>query len=318
MSEQSQTLPLAQAVQGTVNGGLSNSLGAIGTVIAPITLLTALGLYIGWRRTASYAHYFGIDQSVLQYTAQDYLLRSWQSADRVVFSVMLCSIAIMAFHLCVKQVLASNRRRLSRLLQLISYAIVGSSGAVLILSFVPPVSLWIFRITDDIPYVTNNMLVAFTPALLLYFGSLALRARNLQHPRPATGQRVVDTRMITVLAMGLLFLGLLSATDKYVSLLGNADAEYTAATLRDRQGVIVYSKEDLALPKEVLRTELTGPNEAYHYRYEGLRLYTRSGDRYFLLPETWSKVDANTTRADRMIVLRDDQTLRFEFAPGSN
>jgi hypothetical protein len=117
--------------------------------------------------------------------------------------------------------------------------------------------------------------------------------------------------------MALLFLGLLSATDKYVSILGSIDAEYMAATLSGRQGVIVYSKEDLALPKEVLRTDLAGPNQAYRYRYEGLRLYIRSGDKYFLLPATWSKVDTDTTRAARLIVLGDDQSLRFEFLPGS-
>jgi hypothetical protein len=51
--------------QDTVNDGLRSSLEVIGAVIAPITVLTALDLYLRWRRTASYAQYFGIDQSVL-------------------------------------------------------------------------------------------------------------------------------------------------------------------------------------------------------------------------------------------------------------
>lgn len=303
------------------NSGLRSNLEMIGAVIAPITLFTALGLYIGWRRTASYAQYFGVDQSVLQYSTQDYLLRSWQSASRVLFPVVLGSIVVTVFHLKAKQLMLSKRRRSLRVLKLISYVIAGFSGATLIMlaisSAVPAVYRWIFGIIYYIPYLTNHAIVALTVALLLYFGSLALRARNLQQRLIAIEQPVVSTRVITVLVMVLLFLGLLSTSDKYISILGSVDAEYMAATLPDRQGVIVYSKEDLALPKEVLRTELIGPNQAYRYRYEGLRLYIRSADRYFLLPATWSKVDTNTTQAARLIVLRDDQSLRFEFLPGS-
>lgn len=310
-----------QRTQKTVYGGLRSSLEMIGAVIAPITLFTAIGLYIGWRRTASYAQYFGIDQSVLQYSTQDYLLRSWQSANRVVFAVALGSIVVTVLHFGVKQLMLPERRRWLRLVELISYSIAGFSGVVLIVlaisSVVPAADLWISGIIRNIPYVTNRAIVALAAALLLYFGSSALRARNLQQRRFAIGQSAANTRVVTVLVVALLFLGLLSATDKYVSILGSVDAEYMAATLSDRQGVIVYSKTDLALPEEVSRTELTGPNQEYHYRYEGLRLYIRSADRYFLLPATWSKVDTNTAQAARLIVLRDDQSLRLEFLPGS-
>jgi hypothetical protein len=293
----------------------------IGAVVAPITVLTALGLYIGWRRTASYAQYFGIDQSVLQYSTQDYLLRSWQNASQVVFAVVLGSIVATVFHLQVKHLMLSQRERSLAVLMLISYVIIGLSSAVLLIlvisAIVPAGDQWIYGIIYNSPYVTSHAVVALAAALLLYFGPLALRARNLQQRRFVIDQLAPNTRVITVLVMTLLFLGLLSATDKYVSRLGSEDAEYMAATLSDRQGVIVYSKDDLALPNEVSRTELTGPNQAYRYRYEGLRLYIRSADRYFLLPTTWSKVDANTTRAARLIVLRDDQSLRLEFLPGS-
>lgn len=305
--------------QEAVNSGLRGSLELLGTVITPITLFTALGLYIGWRRTASYAQYFGIDQSVLQYNTQDYLLRSWQSANRVIFTVVLGSLVATLFHLWVKQLMQFEQHRWARTLALISYIITGLSGVVLIVlaisAIVSPIDKGVSGVLYSLPYITNYALIAFAAALLLYFGSLALRLRSLQQ-QVSIFQSAANTRIIATLVMALLFLGVLSASDKYVSLLGSVDAEYMAATLSKRQGVIVYSKEDLALPKEVSRTELTGNNQAYHYRYEGLRLYIRSADRYFLLPATWSKIDADSARAARLIVLRDDPSLRFEFAPG--
>lgn len=292
----------------------------IGAVIAPFTLITALGFYIGWRRTASYAQYFGIDQSVLQYDTQDYLLRGWQSANRVVFVVVLGSLVVALFHLKAKQLMLSKRQRSLRMLELVSYVIAGLSGATLVMLTIslvfPAADLWISGVINSTPYVTSHSMVALAVALLLYFGSLAVRARNLQQCRIVIEQLIVSPRVVTVLVVTLLFLGLLSVSDKYVSTLGSVDAEYMAATLSSRQGVIVYSKEDLALPKGVSRTELAGPNQAYRYRYEGLRLYIRSADRYFLLPATWSKVDTNTTQAARLIVLRDDQSIRLEFLPG--
>jgi hypothetical protein len=51
-------------------------LEAIGLVVAPTTLLTAVALYFGVKLTASRADYFGIDQSTLGFSTRDYLLRS--------------------------------------------------------------------------------------------------------------------------------------------------------------------------------------------------------------------------------------------------
>lgn len=289
-------------------GRLRNSLETLGAVIAPPTLLTALGLYIGWRRTDSYARYFGIDQSVLRYDTQDFLLRSWQSAHQVVFTLVLGAILATAGHL------AMTRTRWGRAHRAVCLVIALASGAVLLVQlaslFVPPLDRWFSGIVYDIPYLTPYAIAAFAVALLAYSGLFLWRHRGGTATPIPRGRLKIAGSLVTV----LLFLGVLSATDKYISLLGGKDAEYMSTTLPERQGVIVYSTQDLGLSDPVTCTELTGANRAYRYRCEGLRLYLRSDDKYFLLPATWSQADADT-RPDRLIVLRDDPSVRLEFTP---
>ena len=55
---------------------------------------------------------------------------------------------------------------------------------------------------------------------------------------------------------------------------------------------------------------LGGRDSAYRYRYVGVRLLTRSGGKYLLLPEEWSRVTGAA------IVLPDSPSLRFEFGAG--
>src|SRR6267143_7302776 len=51
-------------------------LQTVGLVVAPVTLLTALLYYFGWIRSNSLWLYFGVDQSALGFSVQDYLVRS--------------------------------------------------------------------------------------------------------------------------------------------------------------------------------------------------------------------------------------------------
>ncbi|SDZ24822.1 hypothetical protein SAMN05421504_11177 [Amycolatopsis xylanica] len=273
-----------------------DALETVGAVIAPATLLTALGLYIGWRRTDSYTQYLGIDETLLQYSAQDYLLRAWQSAGQVVFTLVLGSIIVAGAHLVIKR---SERAipKIARVLAVISVLVL---IVMLISLLIPPVDRWLSDVIYDVPYLTVYSITAFSVALLVYSFSLVSGGH---------------ARTTTALVMILLFLGVLSSADKWVTLLGEKDAAYMTTTLAQRQGVIVYSKENLHLPAVVTCTELTGPREAYRFRCEGLRLFIRAADKYFLLPTTWSRADSDT-EADRMVVLRDDPSLRFEFAPG--
>jgi hypothetical protein len=55
---------------------IKSTLETIGRIIAPITVITALLYYFGWIRTGAIFGRFGVDQRVLAYSVDDYLLRS--------------------------------------------------------------------------------------------------------------------------------------------------------------------------------------------------------------------------------------------------
>jgi hypothetical protein len=73
--------------------------------------------------------------------------------------------------------------------------------------------------------------------------------------------------------------------------------------------VTVYSPKSLEIHVPgIVETKLRNPESAYQYRYDGLRLVQRSGDRYLLMSEHWDP------RTSRIIVLRESDTIRMEFS----
>ena len=71
---------------------------AVGLVTAPAAGFAALGLYFGWKRTQTYAFYFGIDTSLLGFSVQDYVLRSARSIYTIILAVVLVGLAALLFH----------------------------------------------------------------------------------------------------------------------------------------------------------------------------------------------------------------------------
>lgn len=71
---------------------------AVGLVTAPAAGLATLALYFGWRRTQSYAQYFGIDNSILGFSVQDYVLRSAGSVYRIVQVAVVTGLLALIAH----------------------------------------------------------------------------------------------------------------------------------------------------------------------------------------------------------------------------
>ena len=63
---------------------------------------------------------------------------------------------------------------------------------------------------------------------------------------------------------------------------------------------------DIGLPG--VGAEELGPPDDPLYRYDGLRLLTLRGGRYFLLPEHW------TVAGSSVLVLPDDSSVRLEYS----
>ena len=71
---------------------------AVGIVTAPAAGLAALALYFGWKRTQVYATYFGIDNSILSFSVQEYVLRSARPVYQVVLSTVIMGLGVLALH----------------------------------------------------------------------------------------------------------------------------------------------------------------------------------------------------------------------------
>ena len=93
------------------------------------------------------------------------------------------------------------------------------------------------------------------------------------------------------------------------NVVGEGYAAQITANPRQLLAVTVYSPKslDIHVPG-VVETKLGDPDSEYHYRYDGLRLVQRSGDRYLLMSE---QVDARTSR---IIVLQETSSIRMEFS----
>ncbi len=77
----------------------------IGAIVAPLTLLTALAYYFGWRRERAFAGYFGIDPSVLGLSSNDYVLRSVGP----LFAPFACLLLVGFAFVCARLLLAGHQ-----------------------------------------------------------------------------------------------------------------------------------------------------------------------------------------------------------------
>jgi len=125
----------------------------------------------------------------------------------------------------------------------------------------------------------------------------------------ARQQRWVSTTRIMVVV--LLALTLFWDTERLARAMGEEFAANIAANPRQLVTVTIYSAKSLELPPDhVVETRIGGTESAYRYRYTGLRLLQRSGDKYLMLNDAWEPATG------RVFVIKDSGDLRMEFTPG--
>jgi hypothetical protein len=278
--------------------------------VAPTTLLTALLYYFGWARTSAQAQYLGLDDSVLGYSTQEYLLRSISAMFLPLGAMLLLALAWASGHVALSRwitdVSADDPDRRRRPVSWLLWGLVAMGMALLAVGVLGAV----FPNRAGYDLVTP-LSFGFGTALTSY--GVFLRRRWLAHATPSSGAadeaRWLRSFMVTLVAL-VVALSLFWAVSDYAGAVGRGRGQQLVANLARRPSVVVYTPKRLQLAAPGVReTVLEDPDAAYRFRYSGLKLLFRSNDKYFLLPVGWSVADAPT------IVLSDTEALRVEFRP---
>lgn len=286
---------------------LKGVLELVGSVAAPVTVVTALLFYFGWAYTGAFYGYFAIDRTMLDLSVRDYLLRSinpmlWP----LIFCLALAGVWVWGHGRLVRSITSERRRLLVLRLSLV----VGGVGVACFLTGLLGAGIG-NQYTSLARELVAPLGLAAGAALVGYAGHLHRRAQDRRSGSPGGvgGSRLARSVGLGVLAL-LVTINLLWAVTYFADALGRGDGYQLAARhFREKPAVVLYSPERLFLDPfgGVQEAPLGDKDGAYRFRYANLRLLIRAGGKYFLVPSGWSTADPV------VIVLNDNDTVRIEF-----
>lgn len=287
----------------TTGVDLSHSIIQWFAIIAPLTTVaTALAFWFGWTMTATRTAYFGIDQSILEYSTVDYLLRSADAIIVPAISILLISVVCIGIHALTLNII--GRAGVHRYILVAAWIVL--SGSVLV------TTLGVWVMFEEPPFVTPFL---FEPVALGSGVAVSAYAfwvlRRLATP---SGQRLrylpMWEKLGYVCTVLLVVLALFWACSLYAAALGTGRSREYERELAKRPSVVVYSVHSLALASPVREDRIPDPDAKYHFKYTGLKFVTRSADKFFLLPEGWRR------ESGVAIILEENPEYRVEFVPG--
>lgn len=245
------------------------------TILLNVSVLTALLVYFGWVRSDRMAAELGIDESILQMSVEDYLLRSVRSVFVPVLFVGLAALAWVGFD----RWWTSRRAR----------------------DVHDPIATWFARWMWAIALgvIIGGFLLGyiglawtFIAGPLIAAGGLLLIAYGFRLRSTLPGVVAVSSTTEAVFrgATALLVaVGVFYSAHNYAIVEGTslaADYERVVATL---PGVEVDSAEPLDLTAPGVVALCTSDGEDTRYRYTGLRLLDRTGENYWLVSDGWTR-----------------------------
>lgn len=287
------------------HGGLRSALETTGLVVAPVTLLTALLYYFGWASSNAAWMYFGVDQSAIGFSVQDYILRAVRPLFWPLSVLVLVGLLAVEADAEVDRMLQVGLHRSAlRRLPLLLASVGGLFLAVALLR--------------RQGYLVFGYHPVLTPALFslgtagLSYGA-QLRRQILEAEQGSRSQdrshRSKSRGSLTFsLAWVLLLLGVFWTLGNWASVEGWHSAQELSRNLASQPGVVIHSKEALAIDGPGVHLDVsTEPNAAYHYTYTGLRLLVRSAGRFFLVPDGW------TPHAAAAVVVPESDGMRVDY-----
>lgn len=286
------------------------ALRGVATVVAPTSLVTALLYYFGWARTSNQAAVMGLDDSLLGYSTQDYLLRSMSSMYLPLFVGLLVGLVGLALHGSLVAWAGrpgpgdppepDPQRRL--VVRRLALGLAGAGVVSLMLGIAGSLvdrPVRIVSIASPLGVTASIVLLSYAAHLWRRFGAPGRRAVDVPELRSL---RLLAASLVVL----LLFLSLFWSVSHYAGVKGVDLALQVERELPRRPDVTVFSAKRLHLRPPVVERELPGPESAYRFEYSGLKLLFRSERKFFLRPSDPSASHVN-------IVIPESPELRLEF-----
>jgi hypothetical protein len=285
------------------------------SVVAPLSLLTALMFYFGYASARAQYDYFGVDVDTIGLSTQDYVMRSPAPLLTPLLTFVLLGVALATLHESVRRrtrdarsaadatdATAREHRRLRRW-RTLARALTGGGWGVLLLGVGLLLAYGYLATRWGYYPLVTPIVLAVGSALALYGRRVARLLGDGQRFRPV------------VLLLGLVVAtNVFWATATFAEWSGRGTAMELADHLDRLPSVILDTTQQLHLTspgieETVLRTPEGAPadGQTYFYRYRGLRLLIQGSDRLFLVPGgTWSA--SNST-----LVVPLDSSVRLQF-----
>ena len=280
------------------------SLGA--SVVAPITIISALLFYFGYVSSRAQYAYFGIDVDTIGLSTQDYVMRSPQPLLVPLLVLVMIAVALVALHLWVTAWLGRARPERARIVThraLYIGLVILAAGITLII---------LYPVLADWPYynLVTPIIVAVGAGVVAYSWRLVSRLPPQPDALPSPAGSPALRRMGLVLLCVLVAATLFWSTATIAQWSGRGLARQDARHLDDLPRVILDTKERLYITDPFIKETALPPSEGqtFRYRYRNLRLLIQGKDRMFLVPDAWSASDSTL-----VVPLDDSVRVRFQF-----
>lgn len=263
----------------------------IATIASPVALVTALLFYFGWVRTTVQANELGFDPSILNLSTTDYVLGN---INVLFFPLMLLVIVSLGLHWLHQRLIGRSISRSRRTLVLRLAQLLRSSWILWVVLGIVMVSV--------LPAAIGRFVLPLSITLALLCAGYG-RALHKRITGVELWSRTMKTLVIVLVAFMVFW-----DTERIARIMGEGYAAQIAAQPQQLAAVTVFSAKSLEIRAAgVVETKLGRPDSEYLYRYNGLRLLRRSGERYILINERWD------AQQGRVIVLREAEGIRMEF-----
>jgi hypothetical protein len=289
---------------------LERWLGLATTVVAPVTVVSALLLYFGYASTRAMYEFFGIDVDAVGLSTQDFLMRSPRPLFVPLVGLLLLGMLGLWLHGWVVAQAADpddGRARLRRPARWL----VAAGGLVLAAGIVLMLSYPVRAVRDWHVYDLVVPLCLTVGTVLLVYGRHVASISTDDTDASRDVRSRPSRSLATVLAVGVVAAGVFWATSTLAQWSGRGQAEILAARLHELPSVILDTRERLYVQNPVIDESVLEFEEGqtFRYRYRQLRLLlVKGGEVMFLVPAQWS-----TSGTTLVVPMNDEVRVQFQF-----